>query len=82
MDRIQVIINRILESMDRSNVDSEIAQLPAAYTDGRGPPAVVRGAEEILRTMDVVEIVSRKIESLEDLLEELQKELHLFRNSL
>jgi hypothetical protein len=82
MERIQVLINRILEAMDRSKADAEILRLPVAYTDGRGPPAVVRAVEEIHRTMDVVEIVSRKIEYLDELLEELQREIHLLRNSL
>ena len=82
MDKIQVMINRILELMDRSQVDAEIAKLPVAYTDGRGPAAVVRVVEEIHRTMDIAEIVARKIESLAELSKELQNEIHLFRNSL
>ena len=76
------IINRILEAMDRSKVYAEILRLPNAYTDGRGPPVVVRAVEEIHRTMDVVEIVSQRIEYLDELLEELQREIHLLRNSL
>lgn len=82
MDRIKVLIDRILASMDRSKVDTEIAQLPVAYTDGRGPVLVVRAIEEIHRTMDTAEIIARKVYSMSDLVEELQREIHLLRNSL
>jgi hypothetical protein len=82
MDKIQVLINRILESMDRSKVDAKIAQLPAAYTDGRGPILVVRAVEEIHRIMDTADIVARQVESMNALVEELQREIHLLRNSL
>jgi hypothetical protein len=82
MDRIKVLLDRILESMDRSKVDAEIAKLPAAYTDGCGPAAVVRAVEDIHRTMDTAEIVARHVESLNDMVEELQREIHLLRNSL
>jgi hypothetical protein len=82
MDRIKVLLNRILDSMDRSKVDAEIAKLPAAYTDGRGPVLVVRAVEDIHKTMDMAEIVARHIESLNDMVEELQREIHLLRNSL
>ena len=82
MDRIKVLLDRILESMDRSKVDAEIAELPVAYTDGRGPAVVVRAVEDIHRTMDTAEIVARQIESLNDMVEELQREIHLLRNSL
>jgi hypothetical protein len=68
--------------MDRSKVDAEIAKLPAAYTDGRGPVLVVRAVEDIHKTMDMAEIVARHIESLNDMVEELQREIHLLRNSL
>lgn len=82
MDRIKVLLDRILDSMDRSKVDAEIAKLPAAYTDGRGPTLVIRAVEDIHRTMDTAEIVARHVESLNDMVEELQREIHLLRNSL
>lgn len=82
MDKIQVLINRILELMDRSKVDAEIAKLPDAYTDGRGPILVVRAVEDIHRTMDTADIVARHVELMNDLVDQLQKEIHLFRNSL
>ena len=82
MDRIKVLLDRILDSMDRSKVDAEIAKLPAAYTDGCGPALVVRAVEDIHRTMDTAEIVARHVESLNDMVEELQREIHLLRNSL
>ena len=77
-----MLINRILEAMDRSKVDAEILRLPNAYTDGRGPTLVVRAVEDIHRTMDTAEIVTRHITLMNDLVEELQREIHLLRNSL
>ena len=68
--------------MDRSKVDAEIAKLPDAYTDGRGPILVVRAVEDIHRTMDTADIVARHVELMNDLVDQLQKEIHLFRNSL
>lgn len=77
-----MLLDRILDSMDRSKVDAEISELPAAYTDGCGPALVVRAVEDIHRTMDTAEIVARHVESLNDMVEELQREIHLLRNSL
>ena len=84
MDRIKALIDRILDQSSslREGVDAEIAKLPAAYTDGRGPVLVVRAVEDIHRTMDTAEIVTRHIELMNDLVEELQREIHLLRNSL
>jgi hypothetical protein len=76
MDRIKVLLDRILVSMDRSKVDAE---LPAISL---GSNAVVRAAEEINRTMDTALIVARHVDSLNELVDQLQKEIHLLRNSL
>lgn len=76
MDRIKVLLDRIL---DRSKVDAEIAELPAI---SGGSNAVVRAAEDINRTMDTALIVARHVDSLNDLVDQLQREIHLLRNSL
>ena len=79
MERIHAIIDLILQ---RSKMDAEISQLPAAYTDGRGPPAMVSAVEDIHRTMDIATIIVRNIDLMNELVEELKKEIHLLRDSL
>jgi len=81
MDRIKALIDRILDrsSSLRQDVDAEIAQLPAVSL---GSNAVARAVEDINKTMDTALIVARHIDSLNDLVDELQREIHLLRNSL
>jgi hypothetical protein len=78
MDRIKALIERILDQSSslREGVD---AQLPAVSL---GSNAVARAAEEINRTMDTALIVARHVDSLNDLVDQLQREIHLLRNSL
>ena len=81
MDRIKALIDRILDrsSSLRQDVDAEIVQLPAVSL---GSNAVARAVDDINKTMDTALIVARHIDSLNDLVDELQREIHLLRNSL
>jgi ATP phosphoribosyltransferase regulatory subunit HisZ len=81
MDRIKALIDRILDrsSSLRQDVDAEIVKLPAVSL---GSNAVARAVEDINKTMDTALIVARHIDSLNDLVDELQREIHLLRNSL
>jgi methyl-accepting chemotaxis protein len=78
MDRIKALIDLILDQSSSLREDVD-AQLPAVSL---GSNAVARAAEEINRTMDAALIVARHVDSLNELVDELQKEIHLLRNSL
>jgi len=78
MDRIKSLIERILDQSSSLREDVD-AQLPAVSL---GSNAVARAAEEINRTMDTALIVARHVDSLNELVDQLQKEIHLLRNSL
>ncbi len=78
MDKIKALIERILDQSSSLREDVD-AQLPAVSS---GSNAVARAAEEINRTMDTALIVARHVDSLNELVDELQKEIHLLRNSL
>jgi len=78
MDKIKALIDRILDQSSSLREDVD-AQLPAVSL---GSNAVARAAEEINRTMDTALIVARHVDSLNELVDQLQREIHLLRNSL